>query len=73
MTADEKDKRRDRKDTLITPKEAARELRVAVATLAKWRASRQGPPFIRLIGRIRYRRGDLRDWLNDQTVKHNQE
>lgn len=43
---------------LLTSREVAERLRVSLSTLARWRAQRVGPPFIRLsgskYGRVRY-------------------
>ena len=51
-------------DSLLTPPEASRWLRVAVQTLARWRCEGQGPPFVRLGGnRVFYRRDDLEGYV----------
>ncbi len=44
---------------LLTPEEAARHLKMAKQTLARWRVEGTGPPFVRLGTRIFYRRSDL--------------
>lgn len=45
---------------LIDEKEAAAILAVATTTLRNWRALRQGPPFLKIGGRlVRYLRSDL--------------
>ncbi len=43
--------------------EVARELRVGVRTLDRWRGEGLGPPFIRLGRRIYYSVDQLRRWL----------
>lgn len=49
---------------LLTPAELEEHLRVARATLTYWRATDQGPPWIRLgKGTIRYPAADLSAWL----------
>jgi predicted site-specific integrase-resolvase len=40
---------------LLKPVEAARELRVTAQTLANWRHSGMGPPFVKLGAAVRYR------------------
>jgi hypothetical protein len=37
-------------------------------TLNKWRFRRKGPRYIRLGGKIRYRKSDLDAWLEEQRV-----
>lgn len=41
---------------------------VARSTLRNWRSLRQGPPFLRLGRRIRYRLADLDRWLAQHRV-----
>lgn len=41
-------------ETLLTPREAAHALRIAVETLGNWRCAGKGPAFIRFGARIRY-------------------
>ena len=55
-----------RDDVAYTPTEAAKILRVAPITLAKWRCSGDGPPFARVGKSIRYPR--LKSYLEAQTV-----
>jgi hypothetical protein len=45
--------------------------KVDIATLARWRREKVGPPFIRLQGRILYRRGDVASWIEQSTVRAN--
>lgn len=57
------------RDDLLTPSEVAVMLGVAPKTLRNWRSSRVGPLSIRLGGGVvRYRRGDIADWLAGQVV-----
>jgi predicted DNA-binding transcriptional regulator AlpA len=55
-------------DTLLTCKEAAHKLRLAVPTLERMRAQGLGPPYIKLgpgkKARVVYRLKDLQDWLD---------
>lgn len=56
---------------LLTTEEAARdELRCHPQTLVNWRSNNngEGPPFVRVGRRVFYRRGDIRRWLQAQTV-----
>ena len=49
----------------MTPDEAAKHLRLAKQTLARWRVEGHGPRFLRLGGnRIVYRPSDLDAWLD---------
>lgn len=49
---------------LLTTREAAGYLRLAVTTLEHWRLEGRGPDWIRLSSRqIRYRRADVDRWL----------
>jgi excisionase family DNA binding protein len=36
-------------------------------TLEKWRVRGQGPPFVKLGGRVRYRRSDVLAWIEENT------
>jgi predicted DNA-binding transcriptional regulator AlpA len=51
---------------LLTPKEAARILKVSLSWLAKARMRGDGPPFIRLGRSIRYAEASLLQWMNAQ-------
>jgi hypothetical protein len=51
-------------DPLLTEADVARELQVRGNFLAKLRCSGNGPPFIRIGGKIRYRRSALIAWLD---------
>lgn len=54
---------------LITPREAAQRLHVAVGTLKRWRRCQAGPPWCRVGSRsIRYPVALLDGWLADQSV-----
>lgn len=47
----------------LSPTEAAAYLGVAHFTLAKWRMTGIGPPFLRIGHRIAYRIDDLDSWI----------
>ncbi|WP_138756871.1 helix-turn-helix domain-containing protein [Modestobacter altitudinis] len=51
---------------LLTITEAAELVRAAVATLRYWRHLGIGPRSFRLGRRVRYRRDDLRTWIDSQ-------
>lgn len=52
-------------DELLPPSEVSAETGVPEATLAQWRyLGENGPPFLKLGGRVRYRRSDLDAWLD---------
>jgi hypothetical protein len=48
---------------LLTPNQLAAELLLSVATLARWRMEKIGPPFLLVGHRVRYRRPDVEAWL----------
>lgn len=58
-------------DQCLTPEEVALMLRTTLRTLARWRAGRTGPAFLKLHdGRsspVRYPIRELRQWLHDRT------
>lgn len=54
-------------DHLLTEVELADRIRVAVATLRRWRWSGGGPPFVRLGRCVRYDPAHVRAWLGAQT------
>jgi predicted DNA-binding transcriptional regulator AlpA len=49
--------------SLLTPKEAARILKVSSSWLAKARMRGDGPPFIKIGRAIRYSEAGLQQWL----------
>jgi hypothetical protein len=54
---------------LLTTAQAAAFLGVAPGTLVKWRSrGQQGPPYVRVVGRIRYWPRDLKLWLDKNTI-----
>jgi excisionase family DNA binding protein len=54
-----------REDDLLTEAEVAQRMRVALVTLRRWRKQGQGaaPPSRRLGRQVRYRRGDVEQWI----------
>jgi hypothetical protein len=55
--------------TLLDPKAAAERLGLAVATLARWRVSGDGPPFKKLGARVVYPANELEVWLAAQPLQ----
>ncbi|MHB9029318.1 MAG: helix-turn-helix domain-containing protein [Candidatus Latescibacterota bacterium] len=53
---------------LLTPEEAAQRLGVKIGTLAHWRTKkRYDLPYIKWLGRIRYRPEDLKAFIERRT------
>ena len=50
-------------DEMLTPTELSAELKVSRRTLARWRATGTGPPFVRAGRSPRYRWADVQAWL----------
>jgi hypothetical protein len=55
-------------DGYVLEAEAARQIRRTTRTLKRWRAKRQGPPFVLAFGRIYYHVPTMRDWLFKQQI-----
>jgi excisionase family DNA binding protein len=58
----------DYSDRLLTPDEAARVLRCARQTLARWRYEGGGPVYVKVGARVLYRRADLEAWIAGRRV-----
>ena len=56
----------DSLERLLTVEDLAEYLGVPVATLYAWRYQRQGPPGFRVGRHIRYRWGDIEEWIRDR-------
>lgn len=54
---------------LLDTHDLARLLKLQHQTLRKWRSQGGGPAFIRLGGRVRYRRASIERWLAEKTVQ----
>ena len=50
-------------DELLTTVEAAAQLDVSESTLTRYRSHGTGPRYIRIGGKVRYRRSDLKAWI----------
>jgi excisionase family DNA binding protein len=53
-------------DELKTTEELAERLRISTSTLRRWRSNGEGPKFIRVGKKVRYRQSDVEDWLSSQ-------
>jgi excisionase family DNA binding protein len=51
---------------LLRPRELSELLGVPVGTLANWRSARTGPPFVKVGRHVRYRTGDVDEWIADR-------
>jgi len=50
--------------SLLSPHELSAYLGVPLATVYRWRSRREGPPGIRVGRHVRYRLGDVEQWLD---------
>lgn len=50
-------------DRLMTPRQTADFLGLSESTLAKKRLTKEGPPYIKMGGTVRYRRSDLETFV----------
>jgi hypothetical protein len=55
-------------DTLLREQDAADLLCLSVRTLQSWRIRLAGPPFVQVGRAVRYRRRDLVNWIEANTV-----
>jgi predicted DNA-binding transcriptional regulator AlpA len=56
-------------DDLLKPAEVAQMLHTTERSLYLWRQAERGPAYVRLNARtIRYRRGDVAEWLANRRV-----
>ena len=55
---------------LVNEREAARILSVAQGTLPVWRSRRQGPPYVKVGGAVRYKVSDLERDIAERTVSN---
>lgn len=55
-------------EPLLTPTNVSELLGIPVKTLANWRSARTGPLFLRVGVHVRYRHGDVEDWLEQQAA-----
>lgn len=61
-------------DALLSPAKAAALLGASIRTLEGWRVRGGGPPYIRISSRmLRYRRGDLIQFIESRRLKSTSE
>lgn len=53
---------------LLSPQEAGEEVKTSPATLASWRCLGRGPKYVKLGGKVFYRRTDLEDFVTSRVV-----
>lgn len=51
---------------LMKPEQLAAEWQISAKTLANMRSRREGPPYLRVMGSIRYSRRAIAEWLAAQ-------
>jgi hypothetical protein len=51
---------------LLTEHEVAKQLRVSITSLRRWRLLRKGPPFLKLGALVRYQPEEIEAWLSAQ-------
>lgn len=59
----------ERESELLTPREVAEKLKVSVQCLNQWRSARKGPPFKKVVGKVRYKSDELQHWIDGQAVE----
>jgi predicted DNA-binding transcriptional regulator AlpA len=52
-----------KQEQLLNERDIAEITGMSLATVRRWRLLRQGPPFRKLGGAVRYRPEELEDWL----------
>ena len=57
-------------DELLSTKQLAEWLGQSTAAIESWRSSGEGPPYIRIVKTVRYRRGDVQAWLDANRFEH---
>lgn len=50
--------------TLLTEQEVARQIKVSLGSLRKWRVEQRGPQFVKVGVLVRYRPEDLEQWMS---------
>ena len=58
----------DLAQTLLIETEVAKQLRVSLAALRKWRVLNRGPRFLKIGSLVRYRQADINQWLESVPV-----
>jgi predicted DNA-binding transcriptional regulator AlpA len=50
---------------LMTQHELAALLNISTATMANWRSAGKGPRYVKLGGKVKYRKIDVEEFIND--------
>ena len=50
-------------EDFLTEKEVAKQIRVSLASLRRWRLVQRGPRFVKVGALVRYRPEDLQQWM----------
>jgi len=56
-------------DDLLDEVEVAQQLATSVRAIRNWRQQQRGPAYVRVGGRVRYRRSDIADWIDAGRVQ----
>jgi excisionase family DNA binding protein len=56
-------------DKLFIVPEAAEFLRISVSTLERFRQTGEGPPYVKLGGRVLYREQDLEEYIKRHVIR----
>lgn len=59
------------KEKLLTTKEVAEYLDIALSTVKQYRVNRTGPVYIKVGPLVRYRKADVDAWLKDKEIQAN--
>lgn len=68
MKSESLDQLQSQREELLTEREAAQFLRMSIKTLQARRLRCKPPRYIKLGRAIRYRVGDLEEWINESSV-----
>ena len=47
----------------LTEQDVARQIKISLASLRKWRVEQRGPQFVKVGALVRYRPEDLEEWM----------
>lgn len=59
------------KEKLLTTKEVAEYLDIALSTVKQYRVNRTGPVYIKVGPLVRYRKADVDTWLKNKEIQAN--
>lgn len=55
-------------DSFLTDHEVAALLNISVATIRRWRRTKEGPKYYKIGSLVRYKRADIDEWVRSQGV-----